>query len=74
MTAVTITTPTEREIHAERIFDAPRDRVWTAFTDPTLIPAWWVTGTAVETMDVRTGGPGSAAPPAGGKPPGSQGG
>ena len=23
-----VTTPTDREIHIERIFDAPRERVW----------------------------------------------
>ena len=27
-----ITTPAEREIRAERIFNAPRDRVWAALT------------------------------------------
>jgi hypothetical protein len=35
----------------ERTFDAPRDRVWKAFTDPTMIPRWWgphgTTATAV---------------------------
>lgn len=73
MTAVTITTPTEREIHAERIFDAPRDRVWTAFTDPTLIPEWWGPGTEVETMDVRTGGSWRFVTKAGGNESVSQG-
>jgi uncharacterized protein YndB with AHSA1/START domain len=57
--AATITTPTDREIHIERVFDAPRDRVFAAFTDPELIPAWWgprdVT-TIVDEMDVRAGG------------------
>ncbi len=38
--AATVTTPTDREIHIERIFDAPRDRVFAAFTDPKLIPEW----------------------------------
>jgi len=28
-----VTTPTDREILIERIFDAPRDRVWRAFTE-----------------------------------------
>ena len=31
-----VTTPTDREIRIERVFDAPRDRVWRAFTDPQL--------------------------------------
>ena len=58
-TTATITTPTDREIRVERIFDAPRDRVFAAFTDPELIPEWWGphdTTTIVDQMDVRTGG------------------
>ena len=49
----------EREIHIERVFDAPRDRVFAAYTDPALIPEWWGprdTTTIVDEMDVRTGG------------------
>jgi uncharacterized protein YndB with AHSA1/START domain len=55
----TISTPTEREIHVERIFDAPRDRVFAAYTDPKLVPEWWGphdTTTIVDQMDVRAGG------------------
>jgi uncharacterized protein YndB with AHSA1/START domain len=55
----TVTTPTDREIHIERVFDAPRDRVFAAFTDPKLIPEWWGprdTTTVVDQMDVRAGG------------------
>ena len=43
----------------ERTFDAPRDRVWRAFTDPELVPRWWGphgTTTTVAEMDVRPGG------------------
>jgi uncharacterized protein YndB with AHSA1/START domain len=43
----------------ERTFDAPRDLVWRAFTDPELIPRWWGkhgTTTTVVEMDVRPGG------------------
>ena len=57
--AATITTPTDREIHIERVFDAPRDQVFSVFTDPELIPEWWGlrgTTTVVDEMDVRTGG------------------
>ncbi len=54
--AVTLTTPTDREIHVERVFDAPRDLVFAAFTDPGLIPQWWGPGTVVDEMDVRAGG------------------
>lgn len=43
----------------ERTFDAPREQVWKAFTDPKLIPRWWGphgTTTTVAEMDVRPGG------------------
>ena len=43
----------------ERTFEAPRDRVWQAFTDPEQVPHWWGpngTTTTVEAMDVRPGG------------------
>jgi len=43
----------------ERTFDAPRERVWKAFTDPELVPRWWGphgTTTRVAEMDVRAGG------------------
>lgn len=57
--AAAVTTPTDREIHVERVFDAPRDRVFAAFTDPKLIPEWWGPRggtTTVDQMDVRPGG------------------
>ncbi len=43
----------------ERTFDAPREQVWRAFTDPERIPRWWGphgTTTVVAEMDVRPGG------------------
>ena len=43
----------------ERTFNAPRDLVWRAFTDPELVPRWWGkhgTTTTVVEMDVRPGG------------------
>jgi len=55
----TVTTPSEREIHIERVFDAPRDRVFAAYTDPELIPQWWGphgTETVVDVMEVEAGG------------------
>jgi uncharacterized protein YndB with AHSA1/START domain len=55
----TITTPTDREIRIERVFDAPRDKVFATYTNPDLIPEWWgprETTTIVDEMDVRTGG------------------
>lgn len=55
----TFTTPSDREIRVERVFDAPRDRVFATFTDPELIPEWWGprgTRATVDEMDVRAGG------------------
>ncbi|HVU78304.1 MAG TPA: SRPBCC domain-containing protein [Gaiellaceae bacterium] len=52
----TVTTPNELEIRVERVFDAPRDHVFSIWTDPALIPEWWGDGTVVEEMDVRSGG------------------
>jgi uncharacterized protein YndB with AHSA1/START domain len=47
------------ELTFERTFDAPRELVWKAFTDPNLVPSWWGphgTTTTVVEMDVRPGG------------------
>ena len=54
----TITTPSDREIRIERIFDAPRDRVWRAFTDPKLIAQWWGRGNklVIEKFELERGG------------------
>jgi len=59
-TATTVvTTPSEREIVTERVFDAPRDVIFAAFSDPGLIPEWWgprsVT-TVVDRMEPQAGG------------------
>jgi uncharacterized protein YndB with AHSA1/START domain len=43
----------------ERVFDAPRERVWQANTDPEMIALWWGPRghrTRVEEMDVRPRG------------------
>ena len=43
----------------ERTFDAPRELVWKAMTDPQQVPRWWGpknTTTTVVEMDVRPGG------------------
>jgi len=55
---MTVTTPVERQIRIERIFDAPRDLVWRSLTEPDLICQWWGRGrkTVVERMEVRRGG------------------
>jgi uncharacterized protein YndB with AHSA1/START domain len=56
--ASTVTTPTDREIRIERIFDSPRDRVWRAFTEPELLAQWWGRGNklVIERLEVERGG------------------
>jgi uncharacterized protein YndB with AHSA1/START domain len=58
MGEATITTPSEREIHIERVFDAPIARVWQAYTDPDLVAQWWGRGNKleIERMEVERGG------------------
>jgi uncharacterized protein YndB with AHSA1/START domain len=54
-----VTTPSDREIVSERVFDAPRELVFKTFTDPELIPEWWGlrrTTTIVDKMEVKPGG------------------
>jgi uncharacterized protein YndB with AHSA1/START domain len=49
----------DREVVTERVFDAPRERIFQAYVDPELIPRWWgrrVDTTIVDKMDVRVGG------------------
>src|SRR4051812_41382999 len=41
MTDAKVTTPTDREIHVERIFEAPREHVFAALTEADLIAQWW---------------------------------
>jgi uncharacterized protein YndB with AHSA1/START domain len=54
----TVTTPGDREIRIERVFDAPRERVWQAFTDPELVAQWWGRGNrlVVERLELERGG------------------
>src|SRR5260221_13652441 len=62
MTAKTTTIlaePGKQEIVITREFDAPRELVFKAVTDPKLIPQWWGPrhlSTDVDQMDVRPGG------------------
>lgn len=56
----TYSTPTDRELVITRTFDAPRELVWAAFTDPKHLPNWH-TGPEGFTMpvcelDLRSGG------------------
>lgn len=57
-TKAKITTPRDREIHIERIFNAPRERVWQAMTDPELVAEWWGRGNklVIEKLEVKKGG------------------
>jgi uncharacterized protein YndB with AHSA1/START domain len=54
----TVSKPSDREIRIERTFDAPRDRVWRAFTDPTLLAQWWGRGNklVIEKFELERGG------------------
>ena len=46
-TRAKVTTPSDREIRIERVFNAPPERVWRAMTDPALIAQWWGRGNKV---------------------------
>lgn len=51
--------PGKQEIFITREFDAPRQLVFKALTDPRLVPQWWgprYLSTEVDRMDVRPGG------------------
>src|SRR3984893_16378762 len=51
--------PGKQEMVITREFDAPRELVFKAFTDPKLVPLWWgprYLSTEVDKMDVRPGG------------------
>jgi uncharacterized protein YndB with AHSA1/START domain len=58
--AVTVTTPSDREIVVTREFDAPRDLVWEAHTKPVLLKRWAAGPPGWEMMvcemDFRVGG------------------
>jgi uncharacterized protein YndB with AHSA1/START domain len=57
-TNATITTPSDREMRIERIFNAPRDVVWRAMTDPKMVAQWWGRGNelVIERMELERGG------------------
>lgn len=56
--ALKFSTPNEREIHTERIFNAPRERVWQALSDPKVLAQWWGRGNkvVVERHEFERGG------------------
>jgi uncharacterized protein YndB with AHSA1/START domain len=53
-----VTLSSDREIHIERFFNAPRARVWRALTDPALLAQWWGRGNKldIERLELRRGG------------------
>ena len=57
---MTVDAPSDREIVMTRVFDAPREMLFDAFTNPELVPQW-LTGRPDHTMpvceiDLRVGG------------------
>jgi uncharacterized protein YndB with AHSA1/START domain len=54
----TVTKPNDREIRIEREFNASRERVWQAFTDPKLLAQWWGRGNKldIERFELERGG------------------
>jgi len=51
--------PDDRKIIISRLFDAPRELVWRAMTDPRHVVNWWGPigfTTTIEEMDFRVGG------------------
>jgi uncharacterized protein YndB with AHSA1/START domain len=51
--------PGQQDIIFKKVFDAPREVVFRALTDPSLIPQWWGPRkyeTIVDEMEVRPGG------------------
>jgi uncharacterized protein YndB with AHSA1/START domain len=59
MSIVQTLPPGERDLVITRVFDAPRELVWKAWTDPSRAMAWWgprqYPATSME-MDARVGG------------------
>ena len=57
--AASATDTVAREIVASRVFDAPRELVWKAWSDPKHIVQWWGPNgftTTMQEMDFRPGG------------------
>lgn len=43
------------EVRITRVFNAPIEKLWQAYTDPEMIAAWW-RNTTIETHDFKVGG------------------
>lgn len=51
--------PGQQEVQFARVYDAPRDLVFKAYTDPELIPRWWGPArfkTSIDILEPRQGG------------------
>ena len=46
----TLGLPSDREIRVERVFDAPREHVWRAMTEPDLVAQWWGRGNRLDVV------------------------
>lgn len=58
-TNTSVESTSDREIVVSRVFDASRELVWNAWTDPAQVVKWWGPNgftTTIEEMDVRPGG------------------
>ncbi len=57
-TPAKVTKPSDREIRVERVFNATRERVWKAHTDPKLLAQWWGRGNqlVIERYELERGG------------------
>jgi uncharacterized protein YndB with AHSA1/START domain len=56
---IVIAEPGKQELTITRTFDAPRELVFKACTDPNLIPQWWgprYLTTTIDKMDAKPGG------------------
>ena len=53
-----LSTPSDREYCLERIFNAKRERVWQAMTEPELLVQWWGRGNrlVIERFEFERGG------------------
>jgi len=53
-----LTVPSDRELILERIFNAKRERVWRALSEPELLAQWWGRGNrlVIERFEFQRGG------------------
>ncbi|HEX8343258.1 MAG TPA: SRPBCC family protein [Actinoplanes sp.] len=57
MTGIDLSTPSDHEIVMTRVFDAPRELVFAAHTEPEHVKHWWGRGNPLDVqMDFRVGG------------------